>query len=102
MHWARLDPNTRRMQLFQQVIIIIVWMILSFNIQFVDGWAHLGGLLCGIIVGIAIWAPENEGLRFVAKLGRPAAVGLMAFFFLITGGLFFAGVVQTKQLFENY
>lgn len=54
------------------------------------------------MLGVALWAPEHEGYAAVTKFGRPAAVGLLALFFLLLGGLFFSFVIGTKEVFADY
>ncbi len=103
-HWSSIDPAARRMQLFQQLLTIVIWMMVSFGVKYIDGWAHLGGLLYGLLLGLAIWAPLSEVHPRVKTLGRPAAVALTVASLLLMGGLFFGGVIATEQLpyFDGY
>jgi membrane associated rhomboid family serine protease len=47
---------------------ITLWMIMSFGVTVIDAWAHLGGLLFGVLMGVAIWAPENEASVLINKV----------------------------------
>jgi membrane associated rhomboid family serine protease len=97
-HWSAIDPSTRRMQLFQQILTIVIWMMISFGVKYIDGWAHFGGLIYGFLIGCALWAPVSELHPRVKTLGRPVAVAVTVSSLLLMGGLFFAGVVVTEQL----
>lgn len=54
MHWARVDPASRRMQLIQQVVVICIWMLFSFGVPLVDGWAHLGTASLALGAGVSL------------------------------------------------
>ena len=102
VHWSTLDPQMRKMQLIQQVILILIWMFISFGSKYIDGWAHLGGLLYGFVIGCAYWMPETEMHPRLKSYGRPATIALCSTVTLLLAGLFFGGVIETQQLFPHY
>jgi len=100
-HWATLDPQMRKMQLIQQIVLIVVWMFISFGVKYIDGWAHLGGLIFGFTIGAMFWMPETELRPLFKEYGRPAFLALNIVFVLILGGVF-AFVVKPLQIFPDY
>jgi membrane associated rhomboid family serine protease len=120
MHWTTQDPTARRMQLVQQVLFIVIWMAVSFGSKYIDGWAHLGGLVFGFLLGVGMWGPESEVQLLIVQhqlffffkkkqihprmktLGRPFGVSITVALFLLLSGLLFGGAIQTKQVFDGY
>lgn len=102
-HWSAIpDPSFRRMQLIQQVMFIIIWMMISFGSKYIDGWAHLGGLIFGFLLGATLWSPDSDLHPRIKTLGRPLAAALTIFTLLLMAGLFFGGVIETEQLYKPY
>jgi membrane associated rhomboid family serine protease len=102
VHWASLDPQMRKMQLIQQVIMIVIWMFISFGSKYIDAWGHLGGLIFGFLIACAYWLPETELHPKLKAYGRPGAIAVTSMLFLLLGGLFFGRIISTEQLFAGY
>ena len=102
VHWTSLDPQVRKMQLIQQIVMIVIWMFISFGIQYIDGWAHLGGLIFGFAIGCAIWLPETESNPMLKNYGRPGFIAISSLAAVLLAGLFFGRVISTTMQFADY
>jgi membrane associated rhomboid family serine protease len=102
VHWASLDPQIRKMQLVQQIVLIVIWMFVSFGVKFIDGWAHLGGLVAGFMIGCAIWLPEMDSNAMLKAYGRPGFIALGSLTVVLLSGLFFGRVIATEAMFGDY
>ena len=81
-----IDNETRKAQL-KSIVICIVFTLLNALREDVDGAAHLGGLVCGIIAGYA----------FIPSLKKPTAVNLK----LLTIGLLTVFILASSFIVYN-
>lgn len=99
MHWSTMNPLTRRSQLIQLLVFAVIWTILGFTVQFIDGYAHLGGMITGFLWGLVIWGPEHTQYALVTKYARWVGVLGLVLLFGLSYGLFFG--VATVCPFPN-
>ena len=70
--------------------LIAINLVLSFSIKFIDWRAHVGGLVAGILMGLAAEGIRNRSVRAVAF---PVAAVVV----LVVGGVLVAAHTQTLR-----
>eukprot|EP00742_Colponemidia_sp_Colp-10_P003528 GILJ01003756.1.p1 GENE.GILJ01003756.1~~GILJ01003756.1.p1 ORF type:complete len:348 (+),score=36.81 GILJ01003756.1:119-1045(+) len=85
--WGTTDRNTRNTNLFSMLFFLVIMLFLGSG-SYVDNYAHLGGVLMGLMMGMFFFADEYSDPSVVRKvrLGAGVAVGV---FFIITVPLMF-------------
>lgn len=81
MTWMKTDQRTRRLNLIQVSLIIIIIMLISFA-PFIDIAAHFGGLLTGFLMGLAYFSRESHLVLFRRFASIISECLLLAFFII--------------------
>ena len=89
-NWRRRDMAFYAARMRSMGTLIAINLVLSFSIRFIDWRAHVGGLLAGIVLGLAAEGMRGRGGR--TALFVAASVGMLAI-----GGVLAAAHTQTLR-----
>lgn len=84
LRWKKMNQQTRISNGISIAILVFFTMMMSFTSSYVDWASHLGGLITGIMIGLALFAHEFEDKRY-RSISIMLGVGLTVVFYLATG-----------------
>lgn len=80
---ALLYFGSQKFALFRRAFNSSVWVTLGVNLllgftwNFVDNWAHIGGLLCGFLSAVVVGMPGDETISWKKVLSSIALIGVL-------------------------
>lgn len=89
-NWRRRAQAFYAARMRSMATLIAINLVLSFSIKFIDWRAHVGGLVAGILMGLAAEGIRNKSVRAIAF---PVAAVVV----LVVGGVLVAAHTQTLR-----
>jgi len=87
--WKKTDPSVRRATLYPTLLMVGFILLFSFfGSTFIDGAGHLGGFICGVLLGGVYFVGELDNGR-IRKLMAISSSILLATYFICGFVLFF-------------
>eukprot|EP00744_Colponema_vietnamica_P001886 GILI01003061.1.p1 GENE.GILI01003061.1~~GILI01003061.1.p1 ORF type:complete len:313 (+),score=91.86 GILI01003061.1:98-940(+) len=90
LNWANIPPPARTSMAFMLFFVILLNFLFGFSSTTIDNWAHLGGLVIGVLIALAMLPTPFDSSK--QRRVRSFSVGLLAVYFGVSFGMVFAAL----------